>query len=83
MLQDVRPGDDLLEFIRKCCPIAYKAVGKVVSAYGGLRCTPAYALVYPAWAKSQATVVGSWMIPKAAYASLDITMLEMQLMQVS
>ncbi|CAE7337702.1 unnamed protein product, partial [Symbiodinium sp. KB8] len=53
MMQDVRPSDDLLEFIRKCCPIAYNAVGKVVSAYGGLRCTPAYARVYPEWAKAK------------------------------
>ena len=83
MMQDVRPSDDLLEFIRKCCPIAYNAVGKVVSAYGGLRCTPAYARVYPEWAKAKQL---SW---DRAYDSqnnpcfIGYLMLEMRLMQVS
>ena len=52
-LQDVRPSEDLMEFLRRCCPIAYKAVGKVVSAYGGIRCTPEYALVYPIWGRAK------------------------------
>ncbi|OLP76572.1 hypothetical protein AK812_SmicGene43476 [Symbiodinium microadriaticum] len=55
-LQDVRPSDDLKELLRRlrrCCPIAYKAVGKVVSAYGGIRSTPEYALVYPIWGRTK------------------------------
>ena len=52
-LQDVRPSDDLKELLRRCCPIACKAVGKVVSAYGGIRSTPEYALVYPIWGRTK------------------------------
>ena len=48
---DVKPGDDLLEYIRKCCPVAYTSVGKVVSAYGGRRCPVATAIDYASWGK--------------------------------
>ena len=48
-LQDVRPSDDLMEFLRS----AYEAVGKVVSAHGRIRCTPEYALVYPIWGRAK------------------------------
>ena len=43
-LHDLQPADDLMEYIRKCCPIAYKQVGQIVSSYGGIRCTPSQAL---------------------------------------
>ena len=52
-LQDLRPVGDLMEFLRRCCPIAYKSVGKVVSAYGGIRCTPEHALDFPVWGKAK------------------------------
>ena len=52
-LHDLQPADDLMEFIRRCCPIAYKQVGKVVSSYGGIRCTPSQALDFPLWRKAK------------------------------
>lgn len=51
-LENVKPGDDLVERVRQCCPIAYMSVGKVVSAYGGIWCHPANALAYPTWGKA-------------------------------
>ena len=54
-LIDIRPADDLMEFIRRCCPIAYSHVGKVVSSYGGIRCPPGQALnFFPIWNKDRA-----------------------------
>ena len=52
-LFDLRPADDLMELLRRCCPIAYKQVGKVVSSYGGIRCLPAQALDFPVWGKAK------------------------------
>ena len=42
-----------MEFLRRCCPIVCKQVGKVVSSYGGIRCTPAHALDFPVWGKAK------------------------------
>ena len=52
-LHDLQPADDLMEYIRKCCPIVYKQVGKIVSSYGGIRCTPSQALDFPLWRKAK------------------------------
>ena len=53
-LIDVRPADDLMEYVRRCCPIAYTQVGKVVSSYGGIRYPPGQeALSFPVWNKAK------------------------------
>ncbi|CAE7214234.1 unnamed protein product [Symbiodinium microadriaticum] len=39
-LQFVKPGDDLVEYLKKCAPITYEGVGKIASSYGGLRVAP-------------------------------------------
>ena len=46
-LIDINPADDLMEYSRRCCPIAYAQVGKVVSSYGGIRYPPGLALKFP------------------------------------
>ena len=51
--QETKPGDNLLDYIKKCCPIAYRSVRKVVSAYGGLRCPIATAIAYSSWGKAK------------------------------
>ena len=52
-LIDIKPADDLMEYIRRCCPIAYTQVGKVVSSYGGIRYPPGLALSFPVWNKAK------------------------------
>ncbi|CAE7480865.1 unnamed protein product [Symbiodinium sp. CCMP2456] len=51
--QEAKPGDDLLEYIKKCCPLVYMSVGKVVSSYGGLRCPIATSVAYASWGKAR------------------------------
>ena len=52
-LIDIQPVDDLMEYVRRCCPIAYTQVGKVVSSYGGIRYPPGLALSFPIWNKAK------------------------------
>ena len=52
-LIDLRPADDLMELLRRCCPIVYTQVGKVVSSYGGIRTPPGQALDFPIWGKAK------------------------------
>ncbi|CAE7328507.1 unnamed protein product [Symbiodinium sp. CCMP2456] len=51
--QEAKPGDDLLEYIKKCCPLVYMSVGKVVFSYGGLRCPIATSVAYASWGKAR------------------------------
>ncbi|CAE7949678.1 unnamed protein product [Symbiodinium sp. KB8] len=51
--QDSKPGDNLLEYIKKCCPLVYMSVGKVVCSYGGLRCPIATSIAYASWGKAK------------------------------
>ncbi|CAE7749115.1 unnamed protein product [Symbiodinium sp. CCMP2456] len=50
--QDAKPGENLLEYIKKCCPLVYMSVGKVVSSYGGLRCPIATIIAHSSWGKA-------------------------------
>ncbi|OLQ05655.1 hypothetical protein AK812_SmicGene11166 [Symbiodinium microadriaticum] len=52
-LIDIQPVDDLMEYVRRCCPIAYTQVGKVVSSYGGSRYPAGQALSFPVWNKAK------------------------------
>ena len=52
-LIDLRPADDLMELLHRCCPIVYTQVGKVVSSYGGIRTPPGQALDFPIWGKAK------------------------------